>query len=246
LSINGSREGSGHTRVVVDRADDQSERVRAMRAACDEVKHLKGRPSAEIREALRRDLDARGVADAGDGELDFLVDAIQRSLRRAGHRLAFGTVRELTSRLNDVRKLLYDNAQPRWVKAPDGIADLEGFRTDQHAVGFVLDADTLRSAREVIARLLTELPAPDDPDDAEQPRPVTCWLSQDPKSEADSAITVHIGKYDIAALSGPAADLARELIGHHGGPKHAVEVIADLYGTDPAGAYLKITLPDRP
>jgi hypothetical protein len=240
------RAASGHTRAVQDEDGDRAERARAGQAAFDAVKHLKGRPSAGIRAALRSDLDARGLADAEDRDLDLLVDAVQRSPRRALYRHAFGTLRELVSHLNEVRKLINEGAQPKWVLAPDGIANLESFRGDQHGVDFILDADTLHAARGVIGRLLTDLPAPDDPDDAEEPRPVACWLSQDPRPEADGVITVHIGKHDIATLTGPAANLARELIGRHGGPKHAIEVIADRYGTDPDNADRQVTLPDRP
>lgn len=228
---------------MADRDGDRSERARA---AFDAAKHLKGCPSPEIRAALRSELDARGVADIRDGELDFLVDAVQRSPRRAAYRLAFGTARNLLSGLNEVRKLLKQSAQPKWVDAPDGIADLQTFRDDQRGVTTILGADTLQPVRDVIARLLTDLPAPDDPNDPDEPRPVTCWLSRDPNAGAEGPITVHIGKHDIATLTGPTADLARELIGHHGGPKDAVEVIADLYGIDPASAYIEITLPDRP
>jgi hypothetical protein len=65
---------------------ENAPRRAAMRAAIEAAEPSKRQPGAQIRVALVRELAARGIEDATQQELDFLVEAVLTSPARAGVR----------------------------------------------------------------------------------------------------------------------------------------------------------------
>jgi hypothetical protein len=142
--------------------------------------------------------------------------------------------------LGEMKKL----ADPRWTYTPDDIPRVSEFRDDQQEVSVTLDWD--RAARDVIARLFADLrPQGNTPEGDDEPRTSNCGLSVEPDAGPTAAVTVHIGKFAIAELSGEQAKIVRNLIAVHGGRHHAVSTFAKVCGNDPDTGSIKIFFPDR-
>jgi hypothetical protein len=222
-------------------ADVDPDRAAAARAAYEATKPLKGQPAPAIRQRLRSELAARGIDDITDPQLDYMVEAITTSANRAALRHTWKRLRLIGSSLNEFRKI---PSQPKWTLAPQDITSLITFREDQHEFSTVLDATALQPARDVIARLIRDLP-PLDEDDDDDEQPFDCWLSCADAEDPTAPVIAQVGKYSLAALPDDAATLARDLIRVHGGTKHAVDVMASLYGSSPDTAYVEVIMPDR-
>jgi hypothetical protein len=212
----------------------------AMWAAIEAVEPTKNQPEAQIRDALVRELAARGIEDVTKQQLDFLVEAVVTSPARAGVRHGLRGLKSLVGVLGEMKKL----ADPRWTYAPDDIPSVSELRDDQQELSVILDWDP--ATRDVIARLFAELPSRGHtPEGDREPRMCDCWLSVESDGGPSAAVIVHVGKFAIAELSGDPANTARNLIAVHGGRRHAVSTFAEVYGDDPDTGSIKIFLPDR-
>lgn len=209
----------------------------AMRAATEPSR---SQPEAQIRDVLVGELAARGIEDATQQELDFLVEAVITSTARAGGRHGFRGVRSLVGMLGELKKL----ADPRWTHAPEELPRVSELRDDQQEVLVTLDCDP--AARDVIARLFADLRSQGQtPQGDDEVRMCDCWLSLEPDAGPTASVTVHIGKYAIAELDSDHASLARDLIAAHSGHHHAVRTFAEVCGDDPDTGSIKVFLPDR-
>jgi hypothetical protein len=212
----------------------------AMRSAIKAAEPSKSEPEAQIRDTLIRELATRDIKDTTPRELDFMVEAVLTSPARAGFHHGFRGLKSLVGTLGDVKS----RADPHWTYTPNDVPSVSELRDDQQEVAVTLDCDP--AARDVIARLFAELrPQGQTPDDDEEPRICECWLSVQPATGPSTAITVHIGKFAIAELNGEHANIARDLIAAHGGPRHAVSTFAEVHGDNPDTGSIRVFHPDR-
>jgi hypothetical protein len=170
----------------------------------------------------------------GGCDADDVAERGRWEQRRAGWRLVGRQVGNLVKVAREVHQTLKADEMPEWARVPKRVPHVPfgPDRPETVTVEVNLTAEDLTDAREIIARLITELR---DWGGADGPlREVECWLSLDESGQ----IAVHVGTDEVARLRDSAS--ITNAIRQWGRRTRTLRASGILRGADAAAATLEL------
>lgn len=217
--------------------DADGPRRKAMQAAFEAVRPLRGRSDEEVRTALIAQAACRGIGDVSGQELGVLVKALNASPTR----VAFDVLGKQATVIRGLWAQVKKHATPGWTNAP-AAASTYNWSDDQdvHRALVKLDA----AAGPTVALLFTEVPVAWGSEDEETPcRGFDAWVTDGATGRLDGTVTVHVGKHVIGVLDAKDSRLVREILREQ--RTKSMRFDAAAWGDDPATGWITLGLPDR-